>query len=172
LRRIERWAAKRGVAVSLLGLDLNPDAIRAAREASPWGSHITWLAGDAFAVPEAQAADLIVCSLVTHHLPEPLIVSLLEWMERTARMGWFICDLHRMPIPYHFFSAAMRGPWWHHFIRADGLASIRRSFRHDDWERMCRAAGVWGAVRLLQYTPARLCVERSRGVPPYQSIKV
>jgi SAM-dependent methyltransferase len=162
LRRVERWAAERRVGLELIGVDLNPAAVRAARETTPAGSKIRYVAGDVFSVEEAQEADVVICSLMMHHLPETEIVRLLKWMERTARMGWFVCDLHRMPMPYRLFSALMRGPWWQRFIRVDGLASIRRGFRHDDWERMCRAAGVWESVRLLQYRPARLCVERLR----------
>jgi SAM-dependent methyltransferase len=162
LRRIERWAAARGLAVELLGVDLNPDAIRAAREATPAGSGIQWLAGDARTLPEAQDADLILTSLVMHHIPEPGIVELMRWMERTARCGWLVCDLHRMPVPYRMFSALMHGPWWHRFIRPDGLASIRRSFRREDWRRIAAAARVADAV-LREYRPARLCVERIKG---------
>ena len=162
LRRVERWVAERRVAVELVGVDLNADAVRAAQEATPATSGVRFLAGDVFSVAEAQDADLVICSLVMHHLPEDEIVRLLGWMERTARVGWFVCDLHRMPTAYRLFSALMRGPYWHRFIRVDGLASIRRSFRAKDWERMCRAAGVWERVRLLEYRPARLCVERLR----------
>ncbi|GAC1422758.1 MAG: class I SAM-dependent methyltransferase [Acidobacteriaceae bacterium] len=162
LRHIERWAAQRGFAVSLVGADLNPNAIRAAREATSPESSIEWFAGDVTECPAAAEADVVVTSLVTHHLREPEIVALLQWMERTARVGWFICDLHRKPIPYHLFSLLMRGPWWHRFIRHDGMASIRRSFLHDDWERMCASAGVGPSVVIREYRPARLCVEQLR----------
>lgn len=162
LRRVERWAAQHRVEVDLLGVDLNPDAVRAAREATPNGSRVRFLAGDVFATDEARQPDIVLCTLMMHHLPEPEIIRLLAWMERSASVGWFICDLHRMPVPYRLFSTLMRGPWWQRFIRPDGLASIRRGFRHDDWERMCGAAGVWHSVRLREYRPARLCVERLR----------
>ena len=162
LRRVERWAAERRVAVELVGVDLSPAAVRAAQEATAAGSEVRFVAGDVFSAKEAEEADLVICTLMTHHLREPEIVRLLGWMERTARLGWFVCDLHRMPVPYRLFSIFMRGPWWQRFIRADGLASIRRGFRQDDWERMCRAAGAWEGVRLLEMRPARLCVERLR----------
>lgn len=162
LRRIERWAAERGIEVDLLGVDLNQDAVRAAQQATPASSRIRYAAGDAAGVPEAQGADFVICSLVTHHMPEPGIVRLLGWMERSTRVGWFISDLHRMPVPYRLFSALMRGPWWHPFIRVDGLASIRRGFRDEDWLRMAEAAGVRDVVMLRHYRPARLCVERLR----------
>ena len=35
LRQIDAWAARRGIPVALTGIDLNPDAIRAAQEATP-----------------------------------------------------------------------------------------------------------------------------------------
>ena len=161
LRRIERWAAARHLPVELLGVDLNPQAIRAAREATPKSSHIQFLAGDATALPEAQQADFVLASLVMHHVPDPGIIALLAWMDRTARRGWFISDIHRMPMPYMLFSVFMRGPWWQRFIRPDGLASIRRAFRDEDWMRMAEAAGI-EPVTLRHYRPARLCVERLR----------
>lgn len=160
LRLIERWAETRGLSVSLLGADLNPNTIRAAREATPPESRIEWFAGDVTGCEAAARADVILCSLVTHHLREDEIVALLRWMETTARVGWYICDLHRRAVPYYLFSVLMRGPWWHRFIRHDGMASIRRSFLRDDWERICAAAGAGAEVSIRTYRPARLCVER------------
>jgi len=161
LRRIERWAKQRGVAVKLVGIDLNPHAARAAREFTPAGSAIEWITGDAFstAFSEVQPVDIVLSSLFTHHLAEPEIVRFLAWSESVARLGWFVNDLVREEFPYRFF-----GPWarlmrWHRFVRHDGPVSFRRSFREAEWLRMLEAAGVSGAV-LTRWTPARLCVER------------
>jgi SAM-dependent methyltransferase len=163
LRGIERWAARRGVAVELVGVDVNTNAVRAAREATPAASRIAWVHGTARASPEAAGADLVTAAGMMHHLPEVEIVRLLEWMERTTRVGWFIVDLHRKPVPYRVFAAVTRFGWWHPFIRPDGLASIRRSFLAEDWQRMCSAAGLdAGAVTLREHRPARLCVERMK----------
>ena len=54
LRRIDAWAAKRGVPVALTGIDLNPNAIRAAREATPPAQHIEWIVGDALSSAAAR----------------------------------------------------------------------------------------------------------------------
>ena len=108
-------------------------------------------------------ASLVTSCGVFHHLTEAEIVRLLAWMESTATVGWFITDLHRQPVPYRIFNLLMRGPWWQRFIRPDGLRSIRRSFRREDWERMCRAAGLdANAVRIEPHRPARLCVGSNR----------
>jgi SAM-dependent methyltransferase len=165
LRRIEHWAGRRGLAVALTGVDLNPQAVRAAREATPAGSRIEWCVGDACSCAAAGEADVVISSLLTHHLKEPEIVRFLIWMERTARVGWFISDLHRMPTPHRIFGAVMRFGWWHPFTRPDGLASIRRSFLAEDWQRMCAAAGLDpSTLSIREHRPARLCVERMKAV--------
>jgi 2-polyprenyl-3-methyl-5-hydroxy-6-metoxy-1,4-benzoquinol methylase len=159
LRRIERWSAKRGVAVRLIGVDLNADAVRAAREVTEAGSTIEWIAGDVYSCAPAAEADVVISSLVMHHLSEAEIVRFLGWMERTVRVGWFINDLHRQAVPYYLFRALAAGAGWHPFVRNDGPVSIRRSFVPEDWRRMLAAAGVTAAT-IAEYRPARLCVGR------------
>lgn len=157
LRRIQSWARTFGIAVELTGIDLNPHAVRAAREATRDGT-IEWLHGDAYAL-DPNRFDIIITSLMTHHLEDPEIVRLLQWMESTARVGWFIHDLHRTPIPYYAFALWTLGLRLHRFNRHDGLVSIRRSFRREDWERLCALAGFApGGVTIQTYRPARLCV--------------
>jgi SAM-dependent methyltransferase len=158
LRRIEQWAKRRGLAVELIGVDLNAGAVRAAREASA-GSGIEWVAGDAYSCAAAEEADVVISSLLTHHLAESEIVRFLEWMERTARAGWFVNDLHRQAVPYYLFRAAASMTGWHPFVKNDGPVSIRRSFVPEDWRRMLAAAGVSGA-EIAEFRPARLCVGR------------
>ncbi|MDP9052533.1 MAG: methyltransferase domain-containing protein [Acidobacteriota bacterium] len=161
LRRLERWAAARQLSVDLIGIDINANGLRSAREATPPASRIRWLPGDAITHPETAHSDIILASGMTHHLTEPELIALLQWMERAADIGWMICDLHRKPVPYHCFDISFRGPWWHRFIRPDGLRSIRRSFLEEDWERICAAANLApGAAQIRAYRPARLCVER------------
>jgi SAM-dependent methyltransferase len=157
LRRIERWARRRGVEVMLSGIDLNPYAARAAREFSPSPSAIRWITGNAFA--HTEPVDVVLSSLFTHHLEETEIVRFLGWSETVARRGWFVNDLCREEMPAKLFGLLAKGMRWHRFVQHDGPVSFRRSFREDDWERMLREAGVVGA-RLARWTPGRLCVER------------
>jgi SAM-dependent methyltransferase len=165
LRRIERWAARHDVAVELTGVDINPNALRSAREATPAGSRIRWILGDVTTCAELGEVDLVTSCGVMHHLTEAEIVSLLRWAERSTRVGWFLCDLHRKPMPYRIFDLMTRFGSWHRFIRQDGLASIRRSFLAEDWQRMCVASGLdKSAVTIAEYKPARLCVERTMPV--------
>jgi SAM-dependent methyltransferase len=161
LRGIAVWAAGRGVHVELTGVDLNPDAIRAAKEATPATQQIRWVVGDALSGDALEDTDVIVSSLLTHHLPDAQIVALLRRMECTARLGWFVNDLHRQPIPYHVFRLLAPILRLHPFVRNDGPVSIRRSFVAEDWGRLCAAAGLApGAAFIREHRPARLCVGR------------
>jgi SAM-dependent methyltransferase len=162
LRQVYEWAEEKHLPVHLTGIDLNPDAIRAAREASVPGT-VTYLAGNAFDFVPREGIDLVISSLLTHHLSDGEIVNFLDWMETHARMGWFINDLHRQPMPYHVFRVASCFTRWHRFVKHDGPVSILRSFRQEDWRALCRAAAIPPDEYIIrEYRPARLCVARLR----------
>ncbi len=157
LRQIASWASRRGTAVQLTGVDLNPFAARAAEEFTPAQLGITWVTGDAMAHRPNTPMHVIVSSLMTHHLEDEEIVALLRWMEATATSGWFINDLERSPLSSRLFG------WlpWHPFVRHDGPVSFRRAFRRDDWERLLAAAEIpQRAVTIERWRPGRLCVGR------------
>jgi SAM-dependent methyltransferase len=160
LRRVHLWAEDHGLPVVLTGIDLNPDAIRAAREATVPGT-VTFLSGNAFDFQPAVGIDLVINSLLMHHLESAEIVKLVAWMERVARFGWFINDLHRQPVPYYAFRLMAAFTGWHRFVKHDGAVSILRSFRPHDWEILLRAAGIpHHQARIEEVPPARLCVAR------------
>jgi SAM-dependent methyltransferase len=159
LRRVERWAERRGIQAKLTGIDLNPYAGRVARELMPASSAIQWITGDAFTY--AEPVDVVLSSLFAHHLEEPEIVRFLGWSEAVAQRGWLVNDLCREATPYKLFGLLAKAMRWHRFVQHDGPVSFRRSFREDDWERMLSEAGIAVAdVRLARWTPGRLCVGR------------
>jgi SAM-dependent methyltransferase len=163
LRRIERWAKARGIAVKLTGLDLNQDATAIAAKANPAASNIQWVNADVFAYVPQRPVHLVVSSLFTHHLAEDDIVRFLKWMEQHATFGWLINDLSRAPIPYHFFRVFSKLARLHPFVQHDGPVSIARSFVPEDWRRMCAAAGLGNRDIVIQsFMPARLCVARRK----------
>ncbi|MDE3185934.1 MAG: methyltransferase domain-containing protein [Acidobacteriota bacterium] len=164
LRRIEAWARKRGVAVRLTGIDLNPHAARAAREFTGSDSRIEWVTGGAFEYKPPAGIDLVISSLFTHHLADAEIVSFLQWMEYTAARGWFINDLRRSERSYHAFRLLAYGMRWHRFVRHDGPVSIQRSFSEEDWRVYAQRAGLnAGAMQIAGEWPGRLCVARVKG---------
>jgi SAM-dependent methyltransferase len=161
LRQIARWARKRGIAVQLAGIDLNPYAARAAAESTPKELGIAWVIGNALAYRPEKPVDIVVSSLTAHHLEDEEIIALLRWMEATAQIGWFINDLERSKWSCRMFSWVERMVEWHQFVRHDGPASFRRAFREEDWVRLLTAAEVpREAVTVEHWRPGRLCVGR------------
>ena len=163
LRRIERWAREHGVEAELTGIDLNPDTIAIARDATAMDSRICWIAANVFDYPMPRPAHLIVSSLFTHHLEDSDLVGFLQWMEKNSRIGWMVNDLSRGAVPYHLFRWFAKAARLHPFVQHDGPVSFRRAFVPGDWRLLCARAGLHeNEVQLLPYKPARLCVRRSK----------
>lgn len=160
LRRIARWAAGRGVAVDLVGIDLNPRSEAIARADTPAGLPITYRTGD-YADLAGKGWDVIVSSLVAHHMTHDQLVAFLRFMEGEAARGWFVNDLHRHRFAHRGYPVLARLAGWHPIVRADGTLSIARSYRPDEWPPILAEAGVAGA-RVRRRFPFRLCVERRR----------
>src|SRR5277367_2459468 len=128
LRQIAGWARRRGIAVQLTGIDLNPYAARAAAESTPKELGIEWVTGNALEYRPKKPVDIVVSSLMAHHLENEEIVALLRWMEATGQVGWFINDLERAEWSYRMFGLVR----WHPIVRHDGPVSFRRAFRKED----------------------------------------
>jgi SAM-dependent methyltransferase len=164
LRAIDRWAEKRGIPVDLSGVDLNPWSAASAAEATPPGRPIRWLTTDLFDYKPPGGIDLIVSSQFTHHLDDAGLVRFVGWMEETAGLGWFVNDLHRHWLPWHFFRVWSRLMGWHRFVQHDGPISVARAFTAADWRSVLHRAGVpAGAATIEWWIPFRLCVARMRG---------
>jgi SAM-dependent methyltransferase len=157
LRQIARWARRRNVPVQLTGIDLDPFAARAASEFTPKELGITWVTCDALVYRPEKPFDIVVSSLLAHHLEDEEIVALLGWMDATVKVGWFINDLERAEWTSRMFGW-MR---WHRIVRHDGPVSFQRAFRKEDWVRLLSATDIpQEAVSVVRWRPGRLCVGR------------
>ena len=161
LRQIARWARRRDIAVQLTGIDLNPYAARAAAESTPKELGIAWVAGNALTYRPEKPVDIVVNSLTAHHLEDEEIIGLLQWMETTAQVGWYVNDLERSEWASRMFEWVAGRVGWHRFVRHDGPVSFRRAFRTEDWAQLLAAADVSrSAVTMEHWRPGRLCVGR------------
>lgn len=161
LRQIAGWARRRGIAVELTGIDLNPYATRAAAEFTQKEPGIAWVTGNALEYKPDKPADIVVSSLMAHHLEDEEIVAQLQWMEATAQVGWFINDLERSARACRAFAWMAGVARWHRFVQHDGPVSFRRAFRDEDWARLLLMAQVpRQAVTIEHWRPGRLCVGR------------
>jgi len=165
LRTIARWAARRGIHADLTGIDINPNSVAVARAATPEDMPIDYRTGDYRSLVEGAESggfDLIVSSLVAHHMNPEELQAFLRTMEAHAQIGWHINDLHRHRFAYLGYPLLARLMGWHRIVREDGQLSIARAFRPAEWAPALTQAGVGNAARVVRYFPFRLCVERLR----------
>lgn len=156
LRRIARWGRRRGIALRLEGVDLNPHARRVAERATEAWMPVTYRTADAFALGPDLEPDIIISSHFAHHLTDDELVAFLRWMEATARLGWFVNDLHRHWLMLLGIRAITGALPFHRFVRSDGPISVRRSLVRADWERALAAAAIPpGRVELRWHMPFR-----------------
>lgn len=138
-------AARHGCGARLVGIDLNPRSAPIARAATPPGLAIEWRTGLAESIDFQP--DFIISSLVAHHMADDELAAFIGWMQRTARRGWLISDLHRHPIAWAGFRALAAVLRWHPIVAHDGALSVRRAFVRADWQRLLAAAGVAATLR-------------------------
>jgi SAM-dependent methyltransferase len=160
LRAIGRWAARHRRTVKLVGIDLNPKSAASAAARTPADLPITYVTGD-YESLVGQGWDVILSSLVAHHMTHAQLIAFLRFMEREARLGWLINDLHRHIFSYLGFPLLARVMGWHRIVREDGQLSIARSYRPNEWPALLEEAAVPNA-RIFRAFPFRLCVEAIR----------
>jgi len=159
LRTIAEWARRRGFDARLTGIDLNPKSEHVARAMTPAGMPIAYATGD---YRDLGRFDLVVSSLVAHHMTDAQLRDFLRWMESNAERGWFVNDLHRHRFAYSGYPLLARLLRVHQIVREDGRLSIARAFRPADWRSTLAEAGIAEGARVSRYFPFRLCVERLR----------
>jgi len=161
LARIAHWGERRGIALDLVGIDLNrkSEAVAAAR----LGTRARLITGDYRALA-GQGWDIILSSLVTHHMTPAQRTEFLRFMEAEAARGWLVNDLHRRRLPFAGYPLLATLAWVDPIVRRDGQLSVGRSFRRAEWRAMLTDAlpDTAGECSIFRSFPYRLCVERIR----------
>jgi flavin-dependent dehydrogenase/2-polyprenyl-3-methyl-5-hydroxy-6-metoxy-1,4-benzoquinol methylase len=142
IRKVMRHAGRHGYWIHHgVGIDLNPrsQALAMSMTPPPWPA--TFVTGD-YRDVGGQEWDVIISSLVAHHMTHEQLVDFLRFMEAEAKLGWLINDLHRHRFAYLGFPLLARLMRWHPIVRHDGRLSIARSYRPHEWASILAEAGV------------------------------
>ena len=161
LARIARWGERRGVALDLAGVDLNPKSAAVAR--ARLGDRARLITGD-YRNLAGQGWDIILSSLVSHHMTPAQRTEFLRFMESEAKRGWLVNDLHRRRLPFAGYPLLAALAFVDPIVRRDGQLSVGRSFRRAEWVAMLAEAlpDVASECRIFRNFPWRLCVEHIR----------
>lgn len=161
LARIARWGDRCGVALDLVGVDLNPKSAPIADARLRGRARL--ITGD-YRDLAGQGWDIILSSLVTHHMSGAERTAFLRFMEAEAARGWLVNDLHRQRLPFAGYPLLAALALVDPIVRRDGQLSVGRSFRRAEWQAMLADAlpDSAGTARIFRSFPYRLCVERIR----------
>jgi 2-polyprenyl-3-methyl-5-hydroxy-6-metoxy-1,4-benzoquinol methylase len=141
---IVRWAAKRGINVEVVGLDLHAHTLAYAKQiANPI---IGLVRGDALQLPfDDGAFDVVMTSMFLHHLPDDLAGRVLAEMARVASLGVIAADLERSPVALAWITlfTLFADP----LVKHDARISVRQAFTMAEMDALAKRSGLgWARV--------------------------
>lgn len=117
-------AFSQGVKLETIGFDIAEPLIRRHRRRND-----SVVRGDALRLPfRDRSVDIIMCSQMLHHFPDPQAVALIREMNRVARVRVVISDLRRSWIAAGGLWLASFVLGFHSVSRHDGVVSVMRGF--------------------------------------------
>ena len=140
---IDQWLAKKNISASYIGIDINPHCITHAKNTAGL-QHARWITSDYKAVQFEEKPDIIFCSLFCHHFTDEQLVSMLQWMESNAAIGYFINDLHRHPLAYYSIKMLTGLFSRSYLVKNDAPLSVLRGFSRKEIQRLMQQAGQVG----------------------------
>lgn len=143
LKQVAEWARRKGIKMTLLGVDANANAMSIAEKNLSGFPEVSFKAMDVFSESfKALEADIILCTLTLHHFSDSEIEKLMRNFSEMAKVGVVINDLQRSKAAYYLFKAFCRAFSIREINRKDGLTSILRSFKKEDFVRYGRGLNV------------------------------
>lgn len=154
-RSIHEWAIRDGFLLDVTGIDPDPRAHEYARDLHSGNDDtrrgaLQFLRMDTGRLRrEGKAFDLVICNHVLHHLPGDELAGFLDDLSALAARRIICSDIERSAIGYALFSVATFPLFPNSFIRADGLISIRKSYRPAELRAV--APPGWHVIRQFPF---------------------
>jgi len=133
LRTLADYAQKSNRNFHLIGIDANAFTVNYAKECSLSYPNIEYLSKDIFELNFQDINfDIALCTLTLHHFKENDIVWIINELERNAKLGVVVNDLHRSKIAYRLFQLIAMVFNLNEMSKRDGLTSILRGFKKEE----------------------------------------
>ncbi len=140
---IAAWARKKGLPITVTGIDINPQTIHIASEITRAYPEINLAVADGLDLPfPDKSFDFVLCSKTLHHFTEEQAVQLIKGVSRVARRGYLLMDLRRSWIAYLLIYLLTRLFTKNRLTRSDGPLSVLRSFTPDELRSIASQAGA------------------------------
>lgn len=156
---IARRAARAGLRLTVDAIDCSEHALSfAAQRAADAGVDITFRRHDLLRDPVARQYDVVMCSLLLHHMTDVDAVTLLKRMAAAARRMVLVNDLLRSALGLVLCHVGMRLVTRSDVVHIDGPRSVRAAFTLAEAKQLTARAGLTGA-RLTRHWPQRYRVQ-------------
>jgi 2-polyprenyl-3-methyl-5-hydroxy-6-metoxy-1,4-benzoquinol methylase len=145
LLAIYRWCTKRGVTVTITGIDIKAECIAFAKSRKRFPTSATWITSDYQRVQFNEKPDIIFSSLFCHHFTNEELVFQLKWMKQNSAAGFFINDLQRNTLAYFLIKGLTHVFSRSYLVKNDAPLSVARGFSKHELKFICAEAGIAGA---------------------------
>jgi 2-polyprenyl-3-methyl-5-hydroxy-6-metoxy-1,4-benzoquinol methylase len=140
---IAKWAEEKKIHLKLNGIDAAPTAVNYARQQASGYKNISFTRADVIdEVYLIKPADIIICSLFTHHFDDERWITLIQNMQTSAQKGIIITDLHRHWLLYHAIVFITRVFTRNAMARNDGPLSVKRGFKRHELLALLKKAQI------------------------------
>ena len=138
--------SQRYPSLRMQGIDVSDSAIAQAKQhlaqwRRPNRVEFSIQEAEALSLPE-DSVDLILSTLVCHHIADQDLPIFLRTIHRAARTAVILNDLHRHVLAYGLYKLLCPLVFRNRLIRQDGLVSIQRGFTRQELETLLRQAGI------------------------------
>ena len=162
-RAILRWAARRGLDVRVVGVDLHEQTLREAAAQTPAapGNRIRFARADALRLPFADGAfDYATCAMFLHHLDDGAAAAAVAEMARVAGRGVVVADLlrHRRAYAWITLFTLASTP----MVKHDARTSVAQAFTKAEVLALRERAGV-GFARYYRHFGHRFVLAGEKG---------
>ncbi len=134
---LSKWASKRGWSWQITNLDLSSHAAQLCKTGK-------LVVGSVLSLPfQNESFDVVIANQMTHHLAsDGEIVQHFREAWRVARNAVLISDMQRNAILYGIIWTVLHAGNFPKNFRDDGLLSVKRGFRVEEWREFARVAGI------------------------------
>lgn len=138
-----KWARKKSIKASFVGIDANPNIIEYAKENTADYPEITYHAINIFSQKfESQKFDIIHCCLFTHHFKNDELAILFKQFKAQTNVGIIINDLHRHSLAYWSIIFLISLFSRSEMVKNDASVSVARSFKKAELMKILEKAKI------------------------------
>lgn len=141
LRVIRDYCQRQKITVELIGVDINPHCIQFAQSRAA-NKDIQFIHSDYRTVQLQQQPDLIFSSLFCHHFTEEALLEQFNWMQRNAKLGFFVNDLQRHWLAYHLIKWLTSIFSKSYLVKHDAPLSVARGFSRNELQQILSTTNI------------------------------